>query len=109
MTYYGAKDLADSFRTVRKNTLIIAEEIPEEKYGYREWARYAMLNIDKGNVTSKTIVDLSDFTNSHDAAVPNHDNVELLRHPKQVAMLRIDFRKECGVRLGPLEMLHATF
>ena len=53
----------------------------EEKYGYREWARYAMLNIDKGNVTSKTIVDLSDFTNSHDAAVPNHDNVELLRHP----------------------------
>jgi uncharacterized damage-inducible protein DinB len=35
MTYYGAKELADSFRTVRKNTLIIAEEIPEEKYGYR--------------------------------------------------------------------------
>jgi hypothetical protein len=53
----------------------------EEKYGYREWARYAMLNIDKGNVTSKTIVDLSDFTNAHDPAVPNHDNIELLRHP----------------------------
>jgi uncharacterized damage-inducible protein DinB len=35
MTYYGAKDLADSFRTVRKNTLIIAEEIPEDKYSYR--------------------------------------------------------------------------
>jgi uncharacterized damage-inducible protein DinB len=35
MTYYGAKELAESFRTVRKNTLIIAEEIPEEKYGYR--------------------------------------------------------------------------
>jgi uncharacterized damage-inducible protein DinB len=35
MTYYGAKELADSFRTVRKNTLIIAEDIPEEKYGYR--------------------------------------------------------------------------
>ena len=35
MTYYGAKELADSFRTVRKNTLIIAEEIPEEKYSYR--------------------------------------------------------------------------
>ena len=30
MNYYGAKDLADSLRTVRKNTLIIAEEIPEE-------------------------------------------------------------------------------
>ena len=35
MNYYGAKELADSFRTVRKNTLIIAEEISEAKYGYR--------------------------------------------------------------------------
>jgi uncharacterized damage-inducible protein DinB len=35
MTYYGAKELAESFRTVRKNTIIIAEEIPEERYGFR--------------------------------------------------------------------------
>jgi uncharacterized damage-inducible protein DinB len=35
MNYYGAKELADSIRTVRKNTLIIAEEIPEEQYGFR--------------------------------------------------------------------------
>ena len=35
MTYYGAKHLADSFRTVRKNTLAIAEEIPEDQYGFR--------------------------------------------------------------------------
>ena len=35
MTYYGAKNLADSFRTVRKNTLTIANEIPEEQYGYK--------------------------------------------------------------------------
>lgn len=35
MNYYGAKDLADSFRTVRKNTLIIAEEIPEARYDFR--------------------------------------------------------------------------
>ena len=35
MTYYGAKDLADSLRTVRKNTLIIAEDIPEDRYGFR--------------------------------------------------------------------------
>lgn len=35
MNYYGAKDLAASFRTVRKNTLTIAEEISEDKYGYR--------------------------------------------------------------------------
>ena len=35
MKYYGAKDLAASFRTVRKNTLTIAEEIGEAQYGFR--------------------------------------------------------------------------
>ena len=35
MNYYGAKDLADALRTVRKNTLIIAEEIPEASYSFR--------------------------------------------------------------------------
>lgn len=35
MTYYGAKDLASSFRTVRKNTIAIATDIPEQHYGYR--------------------------------------------------------------------------
>ena len=35
MTYYGAKELADAFRTVRGNTLQIADEIPENKYGFR--------------------------------------------------------------------------
>ena len=35
MTYYGAKEIAASFRTVRNNTLKIAEEIPEEKYSFR--------------------------------------------------------------------------
>jgi len=35
MTYYGPKEMAASFRTVRNNTINIAEEIPEEKYGFR--------------------------------------------------------------------------
>ena len=35
MTYYGAKELAESFRTVRKNTIVVAEEIPENQYGFR--------------------------------------------------------------------------
>ena len=35
MNYYGAKDLADSLRTVRRNTLIVAEEIPEDRYNFR--------------------------------------------------------------------------
>ena len=35
MTYYGPKEMAASFRTVRNNTIKIAEEIPEQHYGYR--------------------------------------------------------------------------
>jgi len=35
MTYYGAKELADSFRTVRKNTIQVAQDIPEDKYSFR--------------------------------------------------------------------------
>lgn len=35
MTYYGSAELARSFRTVRGNTLKIAEEIPEDRYDFR--------------------------------------------------------------------------
>ena len=35
MNYYAAKELAESFRTVRKNTLVIAQDIPQEKYAFR--------------------------------------------------------------------------
>lgn len=34
MNYYGAKELANSFRTVRKNTIQVAEDIPEDQYGF---------------------------------------------------------------------------
>jgi uncharacterized damage-inducible protein DinB len=35
MTYYSGTDLARSFRTVRKNTIQVAQDIPEDKYGFR--------------------------------------------------------------------------
>ena len=35
MTYYGGREMAASFRTVRANTIKIAEEIPENKYDFR--------------------------------------------------------------------------
>ena len=35
MTYYGARDLAASFRVVRANTIQIAEDIPENKYDFK--------------------------------------------------------------------------
>src|SRR5713226_6855393 len=34
MSPYGGKDLASAFRTVRKNTIQVAEDIPESKYGF---------------------------------------------------------------------------
>lgn len=35
MVFYTGKDMADSFRTVRKNTIQVAQDIPEEKYGFK--------------------------------------------------------------------------
>ena len=35
MNYYGAKDIAESFRTVRKNTIQVAEDIPADRYSFR--------------------------------------------------------------------------
>lgn len=34
MFSYGGKELADAFRTVRKNTIQVAEDIPESKYDF---------------------------------------------------------------------------
>jgi uncharacterized damage-inducible protein DinB len=34
MNFYGGKDLARAYRTVRANTIKIAEEIPENKYDF---------------------------------------------------------------------------
>jgi uncharacterized damage-inducible protein DinB len=35
MNHYGPRELVDGMRTVRKNTVLIAEDIPESEYGYR--------------------------------------------------------------------------
>jgi uncharacterized damage-inducible protein DinB len=34
MKYYGAKELAESFRTVRNNTILTAQDIPEDRYAF---------------------------------------------------------------------------
>jgi uncharacterized damage-inducible protein DinB len=34
MTYYCGKELAAAFRTVRKNTIQVAQDLPDDKYGY---------------------------------------------------------------------------
>jgi uncharacterized damage-inducible protein DinB len=35
MTFYGGREMAASLRTVRANTMKIAEEIPEDQYSFR--------------------------------------------------------------------------
>src|ERR1700686_3732789 len=35
VNYYGGKELAESFCTLLKNTLAIAQDIPEDKYSFR--------------------------------------------------------------------------
>ena len=35
MNYYGGKELAAAFRTVRKNTIQVAQDIPEDKYDFK--------------------------------------------------------------------------
>src|SRR6202047_33319 len=34
MSSYGGRELASAFRTVRKNTIQVAEDIPESQYGH---------------------------------------------------------------------------
>jgi uncharacterized damage-inducible protein DinB len=34
MTYYGAQHLADAFRTVRRNTIQTAQDIPDDRYAF---------------------------------------------------------------------------
>jgi uncharacterized damage-inducible protein DinB len=70
MTYYGGKQLADAFRTVRGNTIKIAEEIPENRYDFspapecRSIARtLAHLAVSTGvqhHIQSTKITDLKD-------------------------------------------------
>lgn len=47
-----------------------------------------------------------EFLNAGDLRARAHRLLELLRHAVEIAMLGVDFRKENGVRLRPLEMLH---
>ncbi len=59
MTYYGAKDLATSFRTVRQNTIQTAQDIPEDKYGFAAA---------EGSMTvAATLAHLAASTNFHHA------------------------------------------
>ena len=74
MNYYGAKELAESFRTVRRNTIQIAQDIPDDKYGFRatpetqtvaeELAHVAcatLWHVQAHDVDKKTFISFEDF------------------------------------------------
>lgn len=56
-----------------------------EETGYGEWARYAMLAIDKGIVSQVTIRNLANFVDSRNTllySTTDHFNTDVLRHPQ---------------------------
>ena len=71
MTYYGSSEIASAFRTVRQNTIQIAEEIPEDKYGFQPapgtrtvaqtLAHIAMITRFSRQLTSRTSLEGFDF------------------------------------------------
>jgi uncharacterized damage-inducible protein DinB len=54
MTYYGGKELAAAFRTVRKNTIQIAEDIPEDKYGFKPSAESRSIGQTLAHIAAST-------------------------------------------------------
>jgi hypothetical protein len=84
MQLYSRKQLADSIRTVRKNTVLIAEDIPEQHYGYRPTA------------DSRSVAEIL----THIAMMSEFDR--LLHQDEHVATLEgFDFRKL--VRMSEIE------
>jgi uncharacterized damage-inducible protein DinB len=59
MNHYGGKEMAASFRTVRKNTIQVAEDIPESKYDFKATPDTRTINDNK--ITDMTKVNLPEL------------------------------------------------
>lgn len=55
MTFYGSSDMAEAFRTVRRNTLQIANDIPEDKYGFRATAESMSVAEELAHIACSTL------------------------------------------------------
>jgi uncharacterized damage-inducible protein DinB len=55
MNSYGAKEMAEAFRTVRRNTLQIANDIPEDKYSFRATADAMSVGEELAHIACATI------------------------------------------------------
>jgi uncharacterized damage-inducible protein DinB len=55
MTFYGGKEMAEAFRTVRRNTLQIANDIPEDQYGFRAAAETMSVAEELAHIACSTL------------------------------------------------------
>jgi uncharacterized damage-inducible protein DinB len=55
MDHYGGRELAEAFRTVRRNTAKIAEDIPEEHYGFRAVPEVMSVAEELAHIAASTI------------------------------------------------------
>jgi uncharacterized damage-inducible protein DinB len=110
MTYYGGPELAASFRTVRNNTIQIAEDIPEEHYSFKPSAESRSIgqtlahigtvtaiqtHIQQNRIDSLTKINFPDLVrkNADEAARPRN-KAEL------IAFLRTEGEKFAGYLEG---------
>lgn len=107
MNFYGGKEMAASFRTVRGNTITIAADIPEHKYDFQaapdtRSVRKMLVHIALGTtfaeaVHSKRLTDLSTLNISELMAKVNAEEAQ----PRTKAEI-IDFLKTEGERFAVL-------
>jgi uncharacterized damage-inducible protein DinB len=55
MNFYGATEMAEAFRTVRRNTLQIANDIPEDKYSFRATADTMSVGEELAHIACSTL------------------------------------------------------
>lgn len=78
MATYGAKELAESFRTVRKNTIAIANDIPADKYSYRPAPDTKSI--------AETLIHIANLhTFQHQVATERLTTLEGIDFPKRIA------------------------
>jgi uncharacterized damage-inducible protein DinB len=83
MTYYGGKELAASFRTVRNNTIQIAQEIPEESYSFRPSPDFRSIG--------QTLAHIATVTGFQTYMLQNHiDSVAKVNFPEYLQKARAE-------------------
>lgn len=106
MTYYGPSQLAESMRSVRRHTVTIADDIPEDSYDYRPTAETRSVRETLLHIASMTRFDLRvheeerlDSLEQFNfrgffAAVPMRENLALPK-PEILALLRDEGERWC--------------